>query len=73
MMNDYKIEATDTFGGEANYSWVARYTIQANTERGALNKFARIMGRGWRKDWSAGDVTRYTHKRDCVCVFIEQV
>lgn len=23
----YNIEVTDTFGGEANYSWVQRYTL----------------------------------------------
>jgi hypothetical protein len=26
-MNLYEIEVTDTFGGEANYSWVKRETI----------------------------------------------
>ena len=24
----YKVEVTDTFGGEANYSWVRRYTVE---------------------------------------------
>lgn len=27
----YKVEVTDTFGGEANYSWVRRYSIAAPT------------------------------------------
>ena len=27
MTNKYQIEVTDTFGGEANYSWVKRETI----------------------------------------------
>ena len=26
-MNQYQIEVTDTFGGEANYSWVKRETL----------------------------------------------
>jgi hypothetical protein len=26
-MNTYEIEYTDTFGGEANYSWVKRATV----------------------------------------------
>lgn len=26
-MNTYDIEVTDTFGGEANYSWVRRYRV----------------------------------------------
>lgn len=25
----YQVEVTDTFGGDANYSWVRRYTIEA--------------------------------------------
>lgn len=24
----WKVEVTDTFGGEANYSWVKRYTLE---------------------------------------------
>ena len=40
-MNTYKIEITDTFGGEANYSWVRRYEIAANTMKGAMQKLAR--------------------------------
>jgi hypothetical protein len=27
MTNKYEIELTDTFGGEANYSWVRRATV----------------------------------------------
>ena len=27
----YTVEVTDTFGGEANYAWVRRYTIGAPT------------------------------------------
>lgn len=49
-MNTYDIEVTDTFGGEANYCWVDRYTIEANSIRGAVNKLARIRGGGWRFD-----------------------
>ncbi len=26
-MNTYRIEYTDTFGGQANYSWVKRKTV----------------------------------------------
>ena len=29
MKNLYFIEVTDTFGGEANYSWVTRHVIKA--------------------------------------------
>lgn len=27
MSNSYNVEYTDTFGGEANYSWVQRYRL----------------------------------------------
>lgn len=27
----YQVEVTDTFGGDANYSWVRRYTIETPT------------------------------------------
>lgn len=27
MSNSYNVEYTDTFGGEANYSWVKRFTV----------------------------------------------
>lgn len=27
MSNTYQVEYTDTFGGEANYSWVQRHTV----------------------------------------------
>lgn len=47
-MNKYFIEQTDTFGGEANYSWVRRYIVLAKTERGAMRKVAT----GWKKDYN---------------------
>ena len=42
--NVYFVEITDNFGGEANYSWVTRYKIHANTMRGAVNKLAKYSG-----------------------------
>ena len=41
----YFVEETDTFGGEANYSYVNRYIVKASTERGALRK---VASNGWR-------------------------
>lgn len=32
------IEMTDTFGGEANYCWVNRFTVDAKDARQALTK-----------------------------------
>ena len=44
----YKIEVTDTFGGEANYSWVRRYDIDVNEDISELS-FIRLVKKtiGW--------------------------
>lgn len=60
------IEVTDTFGGEANYSWVTRHIIRATTERGAVNKFSRLSGYEWR---GAG-CERYDSKSGATCFFL---
>lgn len=46
-MQFYFVEVTDTFGGEANYSWVKRLKVKANTMRGAVNKVSRDSGLSW--------------------------
>lgn len=66
----FKIEITDTFNGEANYSWVRRYKYKAKNERGAIQKLAREYGAGWRKDWSDSETTRYNLQGACICAFI---
>jgi hypothetical protein len=71
-MKTYQIEITDTFGGEANYSWVRRYEFDAKSIRGAIQKLAREHGSGWRLTWSAGDACRFDLKGACVCLFIEE-
>lgn len=72
-MNTYKIEVTDTLGGEANYSWVARHTIRAKSMCGAVNAFSRQSGARWRKAYDTGDMARYDSASGLVCYFIEQV
>ena len=69
-MPNYEIEITDTYGHEANYSWVKRYTIQANTMRGAICKLARQYGSGWKMDFDTGDMARYNLKNAAICLFI---
>lgn len=71
-MNTYRIEITDTFGGEANYCWVRRYSIDAASERGAIQKLAKQYGAGWRKVWDDGETSRYDLRGSCICLFIEQ-
>ena len=69
----YEIEITDTFGGEANYSWVKRYHYQAKSTLGAIQKLAREHGGGWRKEWGAGDSARYNLRGCCVGCFVTYV
>lgn len=72
-MKTYEIEITDTFGGEANYAWVTRHRIKANTERGAIWKLSRDSGLSWRKQYDTGDVARYDSKSGATCLFISEV
>ncbi len=62
------IEVTDTFGGEANYSWVTRHLIQASTARGAVNRFSRLSGMAWR----GVGCDRYDSASGATCFFINQ-
>ena len=73
-MKQYNIEVTDTFGGEANYSWVKRLTVTASTVRGAMRIVVRELGFGGgvRKEWSTGDMERWVWNKACVCAFIEE-
>ena len=58
----FKIEVTDTYGGEANYSWVKRYEFLAVSPLGAMQMLARTHGAGWIKDYDTGNVARYNLK-----------
>ena len=73
MKNIYYVEVTDTFGGESNYSWVHRFKVHANTERGAMRKIERRLpyAGGVAKDWDDGSVARWNWRRAAVCAFIE--
>lgn len=42
--NKWSVEYTDTFGGEANYSWVTRTTVEAHTLQGAIKKAKQFVG-----------------------------
>jgi len=70
-MTKFKIEITDTFGGEANYCWVRRYEYKAKSIRGAIQKLAREHGAGWKLNFSTGDIARYDLAGACVCAFVE--
>lgn len=73
----YKIEVTDTFGGEANYSWVRRETLDApaTLSRRALVRRAKALI-GWtgvRCDVAGSDTSDTVEIRPrgaCVVAFI---
>lgn len=71
MKTLFNIEITDTFGGEANYSWVKRYQVKASSFRGAITALAKQHGAGWKLDYNAGDMARYNLKGAAVCAFVE--
>ena len=73
MKNLYFVEVTDTFGGEANYTWVHRFKVHANTERGAMRKIERRLpwAGGVRKDLDTGDMQRWNWRNAAVCAFVE--
>jgi hypothetical protein len=64
----YFVEITDTFGGEANYSWVTRHKVRASSERGALIRVNRDSGLGLH---SVG-CGRYDSKSGATCAFIDE-
>ena len=45
-MSTIRLEVTDTFGGEANYSWVYRKEIRENLSRRAIFRELRELA-GW--------------------------
>lgn len=62
----YFVELTDVYGGEANYAWVTRFLVCANTEMGAINKVSREIGLSYRYDG-----IKYVSNSGCTCYFIE--
>ena len=73
-MNTYQIEVTDTFGGDANYCWVRRYTFKAKSIRGSIQKLAKEEGKGRIKDYESGwDHARYNLKGACICCFVDWI
>ena len=72
---EYLITVTDTFGDEANFSWVNKYTTKAKNFRGAMLKLARYTGRkGAICNYTYGqDEVRYDYRNVAICVFIKAV
>ena len=70
--NMYFVEITDTYGGEANYSWVTRHCVTASSVRGAMWKVSRDSGISWHCVDDYGDMARYDSKSGATCAFITE-
>ena len=68
----YYVELTDTFAGEANYSWVSRFKVHASSVMGAIRKVSKEAGFQGRlvKDFDAGDLVRYNVRGAALCLFV---
>jgi hypothetical protein len=82
MTHKYKVELTDTFGGEANYSWVKRHSIpvpemrhdkdykyvEAQAKRIAKNAVGLNGVRGEWENW--GDTYVFRPRGMCQILFV---
>ena len=50
-MNTYNVYITDLFCGNLNYSYVTKFKVRANTERGAVHKIAKETGLSFRHQY----------------------
>ena len=66
------VEVTDTYGGEANYSWVTRHKITASSERGAMRKIGQYSGLSWHCVDKYSDFQRWDSKSGATCAFVEE-
>jgi len=66
----YFVEMTDTFGGEANYSWVNRFLVTASSFQGAISKVTRKTGYHARKVMDTGETAQYNVPGACITYFV---
>ena len=62
MKHIYRVEVTDTFGGESNYSWVRRHTITAKSDLAAVRKAKAAEG------WSGVRCEREDYAKSCLSI-----
>jgi hypothetical protein len=71
----FYVEYTDTFGGEANYSWVQRHEIVADpgiSDRALARRAKKLCGiSGWKgKAFWNGDSYEFRPYGSCTVMFI---
>ena len=69
MKNNYFVEMTDTFGGDANYCWVNRFIVRASSPRGAMR---RVTARTGDKVRDVG-CDRWDAVGACICYLVEWI
>jgi hypothetical protein len=67
----YFVELTDTFGGEANYSWCNRFKIRASSFRGVAQIMAKHTGLYWHQVDHCGQFARYDSDSGLTCFFVD--
>jgi hypothetical protein len=72
-MYTYNIEITDTFAGQANYSWIDRLQVKAKSMQGAITMASKHFGyKGFRLDCYCGDYASYKLQGACIIAFITE-
>lgn len=66
------VELTDTYGVEANYSWVRRVKVQGKSIKHALRRFSDDAGFKGRliRGYDDGETIRYDIRGAALCFFI---
>lgn len=67
-------EYTDTFGGQANYSWIKRGTVRADTLRGAMilaKRAADLSGIGGTRN-ECGSFVEFFPARSATVLFVRE-
>lgn len=67
MGGKYLVEITDTLGGEANYSWVRRFSV-AGTRRDAIRRASAHMGYQGRLVKTMDDGDEVIHRIRGACI-----
>lgn len=71
-LSRYTVECTDTYGGDANYCWVNRFSVRASSFTGAARIAAKHLGYSSRIRLVGdfGDGRRYNVTGQPVCFFL---
>ena len=70
----YEVTMTDTFGGEANFSWRIKEKIEASSEMAAITIFKKLNSLGrHRKIYDTGDEVRVDLVGSALCIFCSRL